>query len=152
MRLHYFNGGNLQITTISQSFNDDNLLFLIFYAIISQAHIIANQSKKGGKMLAINYEKYSNMNERQLLNSLLNAEKKETKIKTDLQENSNLISFLKAKLKEKIDRPKHNFIPYEQSQSYKLAREYESTLSETKKAELMAELEADINKDYGDEL
>lgn len=103
-------------------------------------------------MLAINYEKYSNMNERQLLNSLLNAEKKETKIKTDLQENNNLILFLKAKLKEKIDRPKHNFIPYEQSQSYKLAREYESTLSETKKAELMAELEADINKDYGDEL
>ena len=99
-------------------------------------------------MLAINYEKYSNMNERQLLNSLLNAEKKET----NLQENSNLISFLKAKLKEKIDHPKHNFIPYEQSQSYKLAREYESTLSETKKAELMAELEADINKDYGDEL
>lgn len=103
-------------------------------------------------MIAINYEKYSNMNERQLLNSLLNAEKKETKIKTDLQENSNLISFLKVKLKEKIDSPKHNFIPYEQSQSYKLAREYESTLSETKKAELMAELEADINKDYGDEL
>ena len=103
-------------------------------------------------MQAINYDKYLNMNERQLLNSLLNAEKKETKIKTDLQENSNLISFLKAKLKEKIDHPKHNFIPYEQSQSYKLAREYESTLSETKKAELMAELEADINKDYGDEL
>lgn len=103
-------------------------------------------------MLAINYEKYSNMNERQLLNSLLNAEKKEAKIKTDLQENNNLILFLKAKLKEKIDLPKHNFIPYEQSQSYKLAREYESTLSETKKAELMAELEADINKDYGDEL
>lgn len=103
-------------------------------------------------MQAINYDKYLNMNERQLLNSLLNAEKKETKIKTDLQENSNLISFLKAKLKEKIDRPRYDFIPYEQSQSYKLAREYESTLSETKKAELMAELEADINKDYGDEL
>lgn len=103
-------------------------------------------------MLATNYEKYSNMNERQLLNSLLNAEKKETKIKADLQENSNLISFLKAKLKEKIDSPRYDFIPYEQSQSYKLAREYESTLSETKKAELMAELEADINKDYGDEL
>lgn len=103
-------------------------------------------------MIAINYEKYSNMNERQLLNSLLNAEKKETKIKTDLQENSNLISFLKVKLKEKIDSPRYDFIPYEQSQSYKLAREYESTLSETKKAELMAELEADINKDYGDEL
>ena len=56
------------------------------------------------------------------------------------------------KLKEKIDSPRYDFIPYEQSQSYKLAREYESTLSETKKAELMAELEADINKDYGDEL
>ena len=48
-------------------------------------------------MQAINYDKYLNMNERQLLNSLLNAEKKETKIKTILQEDSDLISFLKAK-------------------------------------------------------
>lgn len=107
-------------------------------------------------MLAINYEKYSNMNERQLLNSLLSEEKKQAKIKVELQEKLNisteLIKFLKAKLKESIDSPRYDFIPYEQSQSYKLAREYESTLSETKKAELMAELEADINKDYGDEL
>ena len=59
----------------------------------------------------INYEKYSNMTKRQLLNSLLNAEKKEAKIKADLQEkikaNSDLISFLKAKLKERIDTPKY---------------------------------------------
>ena len=51
-------------------------------------------------MVAINYEKYSNMTERQLLTSLLNAEKKEIKMKADLQKkikaNSDLISFLKA--------------------------------------------------------
>ena len=37
-------------------------------------------------MQTIDYAKYSNMNERQLLNSLLNAEKKEAKLKADLQE------------------------------------------------------------------
>nr|WP_321318279.1 hypothetical protein [uncultured Campylobacter sp.] len=103
-------------------------------------------------MSTINYEKYSNMNERQLLNSLLNAEKKETKIKNDLQENSNLISFLKVKLKEKIDRPKHNFISLEKSQSYKKFKETYSKMNENEKAELKAEVMSEINRDYSNEL
>ena len=103
-------------------------------------------------MQAINYDKYLNMNERQLLNSLLNAEKKETKIKTILQENSDLISFLKAKLKERIDKPKYNFIEYEKSQSHKLAKEYINTLSEQEKQELYAEVNTEVNASYNDEL
>ncbi len=129
---------------------------LKIYAIISQANIIANQSKKEGKMVAINYEKYSNMTERQLLTSLLNAEKKEIKMKADLQKkikaNSDLISFLKAKLKERIDKPKYNFIEYEKSQSHKLAKEYINTLSEQEKQELYAEVNAEVNASYNDEL
>ena len=103
-------------------------------------------------MQAINYEKYSNMNERQLLNSLLNAEKKETKIKTILQENSDLISFLKAKLKEKIDRPKYNFVPYKESEAYKIGREREKARTPEQQAQLDREIDELINKDYGNEL
>ena len=58
-------------------------------------------------MTAINYEKYSNMNRRQLINSLISAEKKEQKIKASLSENSELIKFLKSKLKESLDSPKY---------------------------------------------
>ncbi len=103
-------------------------------------------------MQAINYDKYLNMNERQLLNSLLNAEKKETKIKTILQENSDLISFLKAKLKEKIDRPKYNFVPYKESEAYKIGREREKARTPEQQAQLDREIDELINKDYGNEL
>ena len=103
-------------------------------------------------MQAINYDKYLNMNERQLLNSLLNAEKKETKIKTILQENSDLISFLKAKLKEKIDRPKYNFVPYKESEAYKIGREREKARTPEQQAQLDREIDELINKNYGNEL
>jgi len=107
-------------------------------------------------MQTIDYAKYSNMSERQLLNSLLNAEKREQKLKADLQEKikatSDLISFLKTKLKEQIDKPRYNFIAYEKSESHKLAQEYKATLSEQERQELYAELKAEINESYGDEL
>ena len=103
-------------------------------------------------MQEINYDKYLNMNERQLLNSLLNAEKKETKIKTILQENSDLISFLKAKLKEKIDRPKYNFVPYKESEAYKIGREKEKARTPEQQAQLDREIDELINKNYGNEL
>lgn len=57
-------------------------------------------------MTSINYEKYSNMSERQLLNSLINAEKKEAKIKADMEkklsETKDLINFLKVRLRESL--------------------------------------------------
>ena len=49
-------------------------------------------------MATIDYAKYSNMSERQLLNSLLNAEKKEAKLRAEFQEkiknSTELIKFL----------------------------------------------------------
>ena len=55
----------------------------------------------------IAYEKYTNMSRRQLLNSLLAAEKQEQKIKAQMQEKQELIKFLKVKIKESLDAPKH---------------------------------------------
>ena len=78
--------------------------------------------------------------------------KKETKIKTILQENSDLISFLKAKLKEKIDRPKYNFVPYKESEAYKIGREREKARTPEQQAQLDREIDELINKNYGNEL
>lgn len=106
--------------------------------------------------VVIDYSKYANMNEKQLLNSLLSEEKKQAKIKADLQEkldiSTELIKFLKAKLKESIDRPRYDFIPLEQTQSFKNYNERLATMSESQKAQLIAEVENEINRDYSDEL
>lgn len=107
-------------------------------------------------MQTIDYAKYSNMSERQLLNSLLNAEKREQKLKADLQEKikatSDLISFLKTKLKEQIDKPRYSFVDYEKSESHKLANVYMATLSDQEKNELRKEVLAEVEADYGNEL
>ena len=58
-------------------------------------------------MITIDYEKYNNMSQKQLLASLNNAEKKEQKIKNDMSKNKQLIKFLKSKIKESIDKPKY---------------------------------------------
>ncbi|EOI4126117.1 hypothetical protein ACWXJO_001701 [Campylobacter jejuni] len=54
----------------------------------------------------MNYEKYSKMNLRQLINAYTNAEKKEKKSIDDFQkkldENKNLMEFLKTKIKESL--------------------------------------------------
>ena len=58
----------------------------------------------------IDYDKYSNMNKKQLLNALINAENKKQKIKQDLNEKikhtTELIKFLKTKLKKSLNEPK----------------------------------------------
>lgn len=63
-----------------------------------------------------------------------------------------MIQFLKAKIKESLDKPKHEFIPYAESESYKIATEYEATLSDEQKKEALERVERLTNKDYGDEL
>lgn len=59
----------------------------------------------------INYNKYLNMDIRQLANSLINAEKKETKIKENYQAQlaqiQELIKFLKSTMKNGIDKPRY---------------------------------------------
>ncbi|HDX6307844.1 TPA: hypothetical protein RPW25_001946 [Campylobacter fetus subsp. venerealis] len=65
---------------------------------------VKNQSIKGEKMAtAITYEKYEYMTKRQIFTALLNAEKKFEKMKSDLESQKDLVNFLKAKSKKKID-------------------------------------------------
>lgn len=107
-------------------------------------------------MTTIDYEKYSNMSQRQLLNSLLNAEKQERKIKLQMQEKlaqkQKLIKFLKTKMKESLDKPKYEFIPYTQSESYKIAKAREANRTPQEQKTLEQEVNDLINKDYDDEL
>lgn len=103
-------------------------------------------------MGAIDYEKYSNMTQRQLLNSLLRAEKQEQKIKTQMQQQKELISFLKAKMRESLDKPKDDFIPFTESESYKIAQEYKATLSDEQKKAVNERVESLTNRDYNNEL
>ena len=104
----------------------------------------------------IDYKKYSNMNERQLLNSLLNARKKEQKIKAEaekkINETKELIQFLKAKVKESLDKPKQNFEPLKQTESYKQFQKMKAQMTEQEKQELEAELQKEMNRDYSYEL
>ena len=52
------------------------------------------------------YEKYEHMDKRQIVNALINAEKKEIKIRDELNTHIELVKFLKSKLKRVIDAPK----------------------------------------------
>ncbi|PAF45862.1 hypothetical protein [Helicobacter sp. 11S02629-2] len=60
-------------------------------------------------MTNIDYSKYSNKNSRELLNYLLKAQEKQKKLKAEMEEKikqqSMLVNFLKAKVKESIDTP-----------------------------------------------
>ena len=51
------------------------------------------------------YEKYENMDKRQIVNALINAEKKEIKMRDELNTHIELVKFLKSKLKKVIDTP-----------------------------------------------
>ncbi|WP_300763128.1 hypothetical protein [Helicobacter sp. UBA3407] len=55
----------------------------------------------------IDYNKYSNMTRKQLLNLLSNAEKKEEKIRLETSNTRELIKFLKTKIKENLKEPKY---------------------------------------------
>ncbi|WP_237021653.1 hypothetical protein [Helicobacter cinaedi] len=92
------------------------------------------------------------MNRRQLLNSLLNAEKKEQKMKADLEAHSELIKFLKIKIKESLDSPKYEFVTREQSGLNKIANEVKNQISTQEKEQLKIEIQQEMSKDYGNEL
>lgn len=74
-------------------------------------------------MAAIDYEKYNKMSQKQLLNSLIIAEKKEQKLKANaeekLKEISELVKFLKAKMKESLNKPRDDSSPYAENKSRK---------------------------------
>lgn len=103
-------------------------------------------------MQTIDYEKYSNMNQKQLLNSLINAEKQEQKIKKQMQEKQKLIYFLKTKMKESLDTSKNEFFTQEQAGLDKIALEVQNQISIKEQEQLRKEVQEEINRDYSDEL
>ncbi len=95
-------------------------------------------------MVAIDYDKYADMNKRQLMNALLSAEKKEQKIKADLSSQCELIKFLKSKIKESLDSPKYYTL--ETSPALKKIKQWEKQ-NPQEAEQVRQELEAEM-KDY----
>lgn len=106
--------------------------------------------KKGEKMPAtIDYDKYSNMNKKQLLNALINAENKKQKIKQDLNEKikhtTELIKFLKTKLKKSLNEPKSYTLA--QAPSIKKINAYFEKLPQAEQDKIRAEVRAEMGLD-----
>lgn len=93
-------------------------------------------------MATIDYEKYANMQTRQLVNALINTEKQEQKIKAQIREKQELIQFLKAKIKESLDKPQ--FINYTESKAYKVARELEKKFPPQELEQIRQEVKGEI--------
>ena len=99
----------------------------------------------------INYAKYENMNRKQLSKHLKKAKKKQKKLNKKLKKNNELIEFLMIKIIKARSNKKHKFITWEESKSFKIFREEFAKMSESERAQLIAEVEAQINRDYGDD-
>lgn len=122
-----------------------NLLLLIFFAIISQARL-AKINKRGKiAMTAINYAKYENKTTRQLSVLLDNAEKR-------LHKEIELVEYLRSKILESVKPTKYNFVPYTQSEAYKIGLEREKMRTPEQQAQLEKEVQELMSKDYNDEL
>ncbi len=94
----------------------------------------------------IDYDKYSNMNKKQLLNALINAENKKQKIKQDLNEKikhtTELIKFLKTKLKKSLNEPKSYTLA--QAPSIKKINAYFEKLPQAEQDKIIAEVRAEM--------
>lgn len=106
-------------------------------------------------MGAIDYKKYSNMTKRQLLNSLINAEKKEQKLKAEadkkINETKKLIQFLKAKMIKSLDdKPKYQFFTREQTNLDEILKKVTKQISIKEQKQLEAELQKEITGDYNE--
>lgn len=96
-------------------------------------------------MTAIDYAKYENKTTRQLSVLLDNAEKR-------LHKEIELVEYLRSKIVDSIKPTKYNFMPYEETESYKIGREREKARTPEQQAKLEKEVQELIYKDYGDEL
>lgn len=97
---------------------------------------------------AINYEKYENMDRRTIFNQLLKAEEKLTKLekdfKTKITIQKELVKFLRAKTKSKINEPK--FYSLSEAPSIKkLDAEFEK-LSKHEQEALIAEVKKEMGE------
>lgn len=96
----------------------------------------------------INYEKYENMDRRTIFNQLLKAEEKLTKLEKDFKIKitiqKELVKFLRAKTKSKIDEPK--FYSLSEAPSIKkLDAEFEK-LSKHEQEALIAEVKKEMGE------
>ena len=96
-------------------------------------------------MAAINYAKYENKTTRQLSVLLYNAEKR-------LHKEIELVEYLRSKIIESVKPTKYNFVPYTQSEAYKIGLEREKMRTPEQQAQLEKEVQELMSKDYGDEL
>ncbi|MBR2918237.1 MAG: hypothetical protein IKC25_05800 [Campylobacter sp.] len=103
----------------------------------------------------INYAKYENMNRKQLSKHLKKAKKKYKKLNKQfnkkLKKSNELIEFLMIKIIKARSNKKHKFITWEESKSFKIFREEFAKMSESERAQLIAEVEAQVNRDYDDD-
>ena len=103
----------------------------------------------------INYAKYENMNRKQLSKHLKKAKKKHKKLNKKfnkkLKKSNELIEFLMIKIIKARSNKKHKFITWEKSKSFKIFREEFAKMSESERAQLIAEVEAQMNRDYDDD-
>lgn len=99
----------------------------------------------------INYAKYENMNRKQLSKHLKKAKKKYKKLNKKLKKSNELIEFLMIKIIKARSNKKHKFITWEESKSFKIFKEEFAKMSESERAQLIAEVEAQINRDYDDD-
>lgn len=99
----------------------------------------------------INYAKYENMNRKQLSKHLKKAKKKYKKLNKKLKKSNELIEFLMIKIIKARSNKKHKFITWEESKSFKIFREEFAKMSESERAQLIAEVEAQVNRDYDDD-
>lgn len=97
----------------------------------------------------IDYAKYTDMNIKQLVNSLESAKKQKLKFQAQVKSADKLIDFLTAKIKDSLKTPKYDFVPYEKSGLPELAREVRKQFSPQELAQLRQELDDEINRDYG---
>lgn len=100
---------------------------------------------------SVDYAKYTNMNIKQLVNSLESAKKKKLKFEAQVSNTDNLIEFLTQKIKDSLKAPKYEFVPYEKSGLPELAEKVRKQFTPQELAQLRQELDEEINRDYGDE-
>ena len=97
-------------------------------------------------MKTINYDKYSTMSINQLISALNNAEKKQAKIKEklkqELSEVKELISYLKSQVKTSLDKPR--FYNVENAPSLNALRAEVEKMPQEQVEKIKAEVNAEM--------
>ena len=97
-------------------------------------------------MNTINYDKYSTMSINQLISALNNAEKKQAKIKEklkqELSEVKELISYLKSQVKTSLDKPR--FYNVENAPSLNALRAEVEKMPQEQVEQIKAEVNAEM--------